>query len=90
VSGIGFDLFETEIPEGASLGGKEMGIGCIDPRTTLAEDPREVAELIHRAERALRPSTAWLGPNPPLDLLPFDAAVTKLGLLPRLVEVLST
>ena len=86
---IGFDLFETTIPQGAALGGKGIGLGCLDPTTTIPEAPGEVAQLARGAETALRPSVVWLGPNPPLDLLPFDSAVAKLQLLPRLREVLA-
>jgi len=85
---VGFDLFELQVPQGASLGGKGLGLGCVDPTTTIAEDPSAVLRLVHAAETALRPSTVWLGPNPPLDLLPFDCAVAKLRPLPHLREVL--
>lgn len=89
VEAIGFDLFESQLPPGASLGGKAMGVGCIDPRTTLAEEPAAVVRQVRAAEEVLRPPVVWLGPSPPLDLLPYDAAVAKLGLLPMLREELA-
>jgi methionine synthase II (cobalamin-independent) len=86
---VGFDLFGSTLSGGARLPGKALGAGCIDPTTTIPEDVSAVAELIRAAERALGTRGVWLGPNPPLDLLPFDAAVAKLRLLPRLKEVLA-
>lgn len=86
---VGFDLLETELPAGTRLGGKGVGLGCIDPTTTLPEEPAAIAGRVRAVEKLLSPSTVWLGPNPPLDLLPFDAAVSKLTLLPKLREVLA-
>jgi len=84
VDAIGFDLFATTVPTGTSWGTKGLGLGCVDPTVTTAEDPKAVAELVRAAEAALRPPLVWLGPNPPLDLLPFDSAVAKLKVLPEL------
>jgi len=82
VSVVGFDLAETEVdqlPAGPSRLG--LGLGVIDSRTTLEEDPAEVARVV-RAARARRPSsTVWLGPGGPLDLLPWEPATRKLGVL---------
>jgi 5-methyltetrahydropteroyltriglutamate--homocysteine methyltransferase len=85
---VGFDLFASSVPRPVEGGGKAVGLGCVDPTTTIAEEPREVARLVHDVEGALSPGAVWLGPNPPLDLLPFDSAVAKLKLLPGLVEAL--
>lgn len=85
---VGFDLFETELPTNVDLRGKGLGAGCIESRSTLPEDEHQVTALVKAAEKALRPTEVWLGPNPPLDLLPFEAASSKLRLLPRLREVL--
>lgn len=85
---VGFDVFETDVPASARLGGKGLGVGCIDPTTTLAEEPASLAALVRDLERKLDPPVVWLGPSPPLDLLPFGAAATKLALLPRLREEL--
>jgi 5-methyltetrahydropteroyltriglutamate--homocysteine methyltransferase len=85
---VGIDLFGSTLPRGAKLGGKGIGLGCLDPTTTIPEDPEAVARLVHEAEEALRPSVVWLGPNPPLDLLPFTSAAQKLRLLPDLKEAL--
>lgn len=91
VSAVGVDLAETE-PESLSRlpSGRGLGLGCIDPRTTLEEDPAEVVERATAAIGRARPTGLWLGPGGPLDLLPWDAAVRKLSVLPttraRLVD----
>ena len=41
------------------------------------------------AEKVLGARELWLGPNPPLDLLPFTTAVEKLHVLPQLREALA-
>ncbi len=83
VSVIGVDLAETEYerlrPWTAS---KELGLGVIDPRTTLPEDPAAVAEIVGNLAARLQPPGLWLGPGGPLDLLPAEAAARKLQLLP--------
>jgi 5-methyltetrahydropteroyltriglutamate--homocysteine methyltransferase len=86
---VGFDLFETELPRGPPLGGPALGIGCIDSRTTSPEDAEAVAKLVRAAAVASGASTVKIGPSPPLELLPWTAAVTKLELLPRLVGALA-
>jgi 5-methyltetrahydropteroyltriglutamate--homocysteine methyltransferase len=90
VSAVGVDLAETEvdqIPESASRLG--LGLGVVDPRTTLEEDPAEVARVV-RAAHARRPSSAiWLGPGAPLDLLPWEPATRKLHVLPAVRQALS-
>ena len=86
---LGLDLLSSRLPAGVRLAGKALGVGCLDPTTTLPEDLATVGQLVRSAEAALAPSGVWLGPNPPLDLLPFDSAVTKLQLLPRLREELT-
>jgi 5-methyltetrahydropteroyltriglutamate--homocysteine methyltransferase len=86
---VGVDLFETRLPSSPARTGRAIGFGCLDPTTTLAEDPDELARLIHEAEGRLRPPTVWLGPTPPFDLLPFDAAVEKVRTLPRLRAALA-
>jgi 5-methyltetrahydropteroyltriglutamate--homocysteine methyltransferase len=89
VHGVGFDLFETSVPPTLDLRGKGIGAGCLDPTTTLAEDPEAVAELVRPWVRSFSPSLVWLGPNPPLDLLPFDAAATKLAGLAKIQGALA-
>lgn len=81
---VGVDLFETTFCPATGGMVPGLGLGCIDARTTLAEDPGETTRLVRAAVERVRPTTVWLGPSPPLDLLPFDAAVAKLALLPQL------
>ncbi len=88
VAGVGVDLFDTTAPRGAPLGERELGIGCLDARTSLPEDVDGVAARIRELEKAWSPTGVALGPSPPLDLLPFDAAVAKLAVLPHLAEAL--
>ena len=80
---IGVDLAETEAEEIPALPDRKgLGLGCIDPRTTLAEDPAEVARIVRGLVERVRPPSLWLGPGGPLDLLPFEPAKRKLHLLP--------
>lgn len=80
---IGVDLAETE-PAAlrAAHGPAGLGFGCIDPRTTLVEDPSELAGIVRRTADRLGTRTVLLGPGAALDLLPWDAAVRKLSILP--------
>ena len=48
---------------GEALGDRELGLGCVNPRTDRAEDP---ASIVARAEEALeywRPEQIWLNPD---------------------------
>ena len=81
---VGVDLAETDptsLSEG--VGGRGIGLGCLDPRTTLREDPGEVAEIARSLADRLRPPVLWLGPGGPLDLLPPGPAVRQLEVLPE-------
>ncbi len=82
VSGFGVDLAETDwdaIP--ASTERRGLGLGIIDPRTTLVEDPAEVARIARALNDRRRPTAIYLGPGGPLDLLPWAPAMRKLHLL---------
>ncbi|HEV2450041.1 MAG TPA: hypothetical protein VGU43_06510 [Thermoplasmata archaeon] len=83
VGAVGVDLAETEP---AALRGAHglagLGFGCIDPRTTLVEDPTELAGIVRRTAERLGARSVLLGPGAALDLLPWEAAVRKLALLP--------
>lgn len=89
VSAIGIDLAETD-PATLTAGPERRGIGlgCIDPRTTLVEDPTEVARIARTVQDRLKPPTIWLGPGGPLDLLPWESAARKLHLLPAAAQLL--
>ncbi len=89
VSAVGVDLSDTDVerlPPGPRTAG--LGLGVLDPRTTLAEDPGEVARVVRIAYERRRPSLVWLGPGGPLDLLPWDAAARKLHVLPAVRQAL--
>ena len=48
---------------GEALGGRELGLGCVNPRTDEAEAP---ASIVARAEEALEfwpPERIWLNPD---------------------------
>jgi 5-methyltetrahydropteroyltriglutamate--homocysteine methyltransferase len=48
---------------GRALGDRELGLGCVNPRTDAAEDP---AQIVARAEEALRyyrPEQIFLNPD---------------------------
>ncbi|HXQ93846.1 MAG TPA: hypothetical protein VN864_01560 [Thermoplasmata archaeon] len=80
---IGIDLAETDAHDITALPDhKSVGLGCIDPRTTLVEEPHEVARIVRSIADRLRPPSIWLGPGGPLDLLPWEPATRKLHLLP--------
>jgi 5-methyltetrahydropteroyltriglutamate--homocysteine methyltransferase len=90
VSVVGVDLAETEVdqlPAGPSRVG--LGLGVVDPRTTLEEDPAEVARVVRAAQAHRHTNTVWLGPGGPLDLLPWEPATRKLHVLPAVRQALS-
>jgi len=90
VSVVGVDLSETEVdhlPSGPSRVG--LGLGVVDPRTTLEEDPAEVARVVRAAYARRHVTAVWLGPGGPLDLLPWEPATRKLHVLPAVREALS-
>jgi 5-methyltetrahydropteroyltriglutamate--homocysteine methyltransferase len=89
VSAVGMDLSETDWeswPEGRRVTG--LGLGVLDSRTTLVEEPTEVARLVRAIYDRRRPPVIWLGPGGPLDLLPWEPAVRKTEVLPRAREAL--
>ncbi|HLM70829.1 MAG TPA: hypothetical protein VK423_05575 [Thermoplasmata archaeon] len=90
VSVVGVDLAETEVdqlPVGPSRIG--LGLGVVDSRTTLEEDPAEVARVVREAQSRRHANTVWLGPGGPLDLLPWEPATRKLHVLPAVRQALT-
>jgi 5-methyltetrahydropteroyltriglutamate--homocysteine methyltransferase len=82
VSAVGIDLADTEvdrIPPGPE--GRGLGLGVVDPRTTLAEDPDEVVRVVRAAAIRRRAGPVWLGPGAPLDLLSAVSATRKVSVL---------
>ncbi len=90
VSAFGIDLAETDpesLPE--HKGGTGLGLGVVDPRTTLGEDADEVVRIVRRVYARRRPPSIWLGPGGPLDLLPWEPATRKLHVLAAARQALS-
>ncbi|MCI4364635.1 MAG: hypothetical protein L3K10_01015 [Thermoplasmata archaeon] len=79
VSVVGLDLTETE-PESIRPGPHALGLGLgiIDPRTTLPETLRDTVDIVRQALRRRPSASLWLGPSAPLDLLPARPAEQKL------------
>lgn len=90
VSVIGFDLSETD-PKGIAgpLNGRGLGLGVVDPRTTLSEDPGHIIAIVRDLQERLAPSSIWLGPGAPLDLLAAESAAKKLHVLAAARDALS-
>jgi len=89
VSAVGVDLAETDVdhlPSGPDQMG--LGLGVVDPRTTLGEDPAEVAQVVRAAYERRRPPVVSLGPGGPLDLLPWEPATRKLHVLAAVRQAL--
>jgi 5-methyltetrahydropteroyltriglutamate--homocysteine methyltransferase len=91
VTGVGVDLAETDwesLPSSTSR--QALGLGVIDPRTTLVEDPAEVARIVRSLHDRRRPPAVWLGPGGSLDLLPWEPATRKLHVLAAARQALTT
>ncbi len=89
VTAVGVDLAETDweaIP--ATTERRGLGLGVVDPRTTLVEEAADVVRILHALKDRRRPSTVWLGPGGPLDLVPWEPATRKLHLLPAARQAL--
>ncbi|MGI0131551.1 MAG: hypothetical protein ACREDK_00405 [Thermoplasmata archaeon] len=90
IGGVGVDLAETEVDALKGLPPRRaLGLGCIDPRTSLVEDAAEVATIARHANELAHPTAVWLGPGGPLDLLPAEPAARKLHLLPAARQALT-
>jgi 5-methyltetrahydropteroyltriglutamate--homocysteine methyltransferase len=88
---IGIDLAETDARDLPALPERRgIGLGCLDPRTTLVEDPAEVVRIARQVAERWRPPTLWLGPGGPLDLLPWEPATRKLHLLAAAQQALAS
>jgi 5-methyltetrahydropteroyltriglutamate--homocysteine methyltransferase len=83
VTAVGVDLAETDwesIPARAGPGA--LGLGVVDPRTTLVEDAGDVVRIVRGLNSRRKISELWLGPGGSLDLLPWEPAKRKLHVLP--------
>ncbi len=88
---VGIDLAETDVERIPRDGERTtIGLGVLDPRTTLAEDPTDVVRVVRAAAERRGARTVWLGPGASLDLLPPAPAVRKLEVLPDVQRRLRT
>lgn len=91
VSLVGVDLSETDALKLAPPTERRgLGLGVIDPRTSLVEDPSEVVRLARSIADRHRPTTLWIGSGAPLDLLPWEPATRKLHGLPAVRQGLES
>lgn len=91
VSLVGVDLSETDalkLPPPSERRG--LGLGVIDPRTSLVEDPAAVVRLARSIIERHRPTILWVGSGAPLDLLPWEPATRKLHGLPAVRQGIET
>ncbi|MCI4351396.1 MAG: hypothetical protein L3K15_07785 [Thermoplasmata archaeon] len=87
---IGVDLAETDATSlSDGIDRRAIGLGCLDPRTTLVEEAYDVAAIVRKVQEKLHPSAIWLGPGGPLDLLPWEPAVRKLHVLPAAIQAVN-
>jgi 5-methyltetrahydropteroyltriglutamate--homocysteine methyltransferase len=90
VSAVGVDLAETDwesIPALAERRG--LGLGVVDPRTTLVEDAGDVVRIVRGLAARRKFTDLWLGPGGSLDLLPWEPATRKLHVLPAARQALA-
>lgn len=81
---VGVDLCDTDPAKLTELPtGKGLGLGCLDSRTTLVEDPHDIAALVQQLDARLQPSEILLGPGVSLELVPWEVAEKKLRVLPE-------
>ncbi len=91
VTTVGVDLSETEPEEWKELPERRgLGLGVVDPRTSLPEEAGEVARIVRELKARLKPPQITLGPGGPLDLLPTEAATRKLHVLPAARQLLQS
>jgi 5-methyltetrahydropteroyltriglutamate--homocysteine methyltransferase len=89
VSAVGVDLAETDweaIPAFPERRG--LGLGIVDPRTTLVEDAGDIVRIVKGLQARRKISELWLGPGGSLDLLPWEPATRKLHVLPAARQAL--
>lgn len=90
VGTVGVDLAETDPEQLEPFHDRRaLGLGVIDPHTSLVEEPGEVARVARLVATRVHPSALWLGPGAPLDLLPAEPAARKLHLLPAARQALA-
>lgn len=48
---------------GEILGDRELGLGCVNPRTDMAENPADIVTRVEEALQYYRPEQIWLNPD---------------------------
>ena len=48
---------------GEALGNRELGLGCVNPRTDAAEDPKDIVARAEEALQYYRPEQIFLNPD---------------------------
>jgi 5-methyltetrahydropteroyltriglutamate--homocysteine methyltransferase len=90
VSAVGVDLAETDWESIPALGARRgLGLGVVDPRTTLVEEAGDVVRIVRGLKSRRKISELWLGPGGSLDLLPWEPATRKLHVLPAARQALA-
>ncbi len=86
---VGLDLTETD-PERlpTALERRALGLGVLDPRTTLVEEAGDIVRIVRAVADRLHPPAVYLGPGASLDLLPWEPATRKLHALPAARQLL--
>ena len=84
VVGLDFTYSPELVDVVASKGSpKPLGLGLIDGRNTLLEDPAQIARQVERMLPKIKGQRAFLGPSCGLEYLPSDHAFAKLELLSK-------
>jgi len=89
VDDIGFDLYEVNLEELLEYRtNKGIAVGAIDSRSSLIENPREIADLVIRVTDALQCRYVFICPNCDLEYLPWKRAKEKIRVLANVKTLL--
>lgn len=84
---LGFDLTSTNMKELAEYDVEKIGLGIVDGRNSLIENPRTVAEKISRYIDKRDPGLLYVTPSCELEFLPPEVAEEKVRLLASIVKI---
>jgi 5-methyltetrahydropteroyltriglutamate--homocysteine methyltransferase len=92
VDDLGFDLYETNISKlGEYEFTKSVALGLVDSRSSVLEEPVELAKIAKHLIESVYPSKTkevFICPNTDLDFLPWRVAEKKLGIISKVIEAL--